>query len=41
MGTQQDKSLFMMEVNPGLPQVRAAAVGSVNTSAVHWVKVYV
>lgn len=37
MGTQQDKSLFMMEVNPGLPQVR----GSVSTSAVLWVKVCV
>lgn len=28
----------MMEVNPGLPQVRAAAVGSVNSGAVHWIK---
>lgn len=31
----------MMEVNPGLPQVRAAAVGSVSTGAVHWIKVCV
>lgn len=38
MGSQQDKSLFMMEVNPGLPQVRAAAVDSVSSGAVHWVK---
>lgn len=28
----------MMEVNPGLPQVRAAAVDSVSSGAVHWVK---
>lgn len=26
MGTQQDKGLFVMEVNPGLPQVGAAAL---------------
>lgn len=38
MGSQQDKSLFMMEVNPGLPQVRAAAVDSVSSGAVHWLK---